>query len=327
MKKVLAMLLALALVLCLGVSAMAEEITINFGYMANYASLWAVLTGINGGYFAEEGLNVKLTEFPDGPHEISAMEGGSIDIAYIGKGAHRLCILGKATIFAPSSVHTTDKMIVSAESGITTLEDLKGKKIGYSAGSSSESTMDSALALAGLTREDVQLYAMDPNYIVSAMSSGNIDVAFTWSPYTFQILEVVEGTTEIPFSNGSINMSSFICMPDYAQDNRDVLVRFSRALYKAMDWGSQHENAETIAQWCAEQTKTEVEANLLQWGDADWYDIATLKAEVADGTMAANYMHVQQDFLNGGNISAEEAVEDASAFVMLDLMAEVLGEL
>ena len=327
MKKVLAMLLALSLVLCLGVSAMAEETTINFGYMPNYASLWAVLTGINGGYFAEEGLTVNLIEFADGPSEIAAMEGGSLDLAYIGKGAHRLCILGNATIFAPSSVHTTDKMIVTAESGIAALEDLKGKKIGYSAGSSSESTMDSALSLAGLTRDDVQLFALDPSYIVSGMMSGDIDVAFTWSPYTFQILEMVEGTSEIAFSNGSINMSSFICLPDYAEANRDILVRFSRALYKAMDWGSKEENADTVAQWCAEQTKTDKDANLLQWGDADWYDIARLKTEVEDGTMAANYLHVQQDFLNGGNITEEEAVEDAGAFVMLDLMAEVLGEL
>ena len=327
MKKILAMLLALALILCLGVSVLAEETTINFGYMPNYASLWAVLTGINGGYFAEEGLTVNLVEFADGPSEIAAMEGGSLDLAYIGKGAHRLCILGNATIFAPSSVHTTDKMIVTAESGIASLEDLKGKKIGYSAGSSSESTMNSALSLAGLTTDDAELFALDPNYIVSAMLSGDIDVAFTWSPYTFQILDMVEGTTEIAFSNGSINMSSFICLPGYAEANRDTLVRFSRALYKAMDWGSKEENAETVAQWCAEQTKTDKDANLLQWGDADWYDIARLKAEVEDGTMAANYMHVQQDFIDGGNITAEEAVEDASAFVMIDLMAEVLGEL
>ena len=38
------------------------------------------------------------------------MEGGSIDLAYIGKGAHTLCIQGRALVFAPSSVHTSDKI-------------------------------------------------------------------------------------------------------------------------------------------------------------------------------------------------------------------------
>ena len=81
-----------------------ETVQLNVAYMPNYASLWSVLTGIDQGFFAEEGLEIKLWEFADGPSEIAAMEGGSIDLAYIGHGAHKLCINGQAKIFAPSSV-------------------------------------------------------------------------------------------------------------------------------------------------------------------------------------------------------------------------------
>ena len=83
-----------------------ETVQLNVAYMPNYASLWSVLTGIDQGFFAEEGLEIKLWEFADGPSEIAAMEGGSIDLAYIGHGAHKLCINGQAKIFAPSSVHS-----------------------------------------------------------------------------------------------------------------------------------------------------------------------------------------------------------------------------
>ena len=89
-----------------------ETVKLNVAYMPNYASLWSVLTAMDQGYFEEEGLEITLWEFADGPSEIAAMEGGSIDLAYIGHGAHRLCINGQATIFAPSSVHSTDKIIV-----------------------------------------------------------------------------------------------------------------------------------------------------------------------------------------------------------------------
>ena len=302
-----------------------EPITLRIAYMPNYASLWAVLSGINGGFFAEEGITVELTEFGDGPSEIAAMEGGAIDLAYIGKGAHRLCILGNATIFAPSSVHTSDTLIVTAESGIETVEDLRGKKIGYSAGSSSESTMNSALALAGLTHDDVELFNLEPGYIVPAMISGTIDVAVTWSPYTFQILESVEGTKEIEFADGSTNMSSWICLPDYAAENRDTLVRFSRALYKAMDWGSNPDNAEQVAGWVAAQCKIDEASALLQWGDAEWFDIPTMKAAIADGTMKAYYEGVQNDMIAGGNIEASDA-RNVEEFVMLDVMEEALNQ-
>ena len=330
MKKFLAIILALAMVLSLGAVAFAAEeepITLRVGYMANYASLWAVMTGINGGFFEDEGITVELTEFGDGPSEIAAMEGGSIDLAYIGKGAHRLCILGNAIIFAPSSVHTTDKLVCSAESGIETVADLAGKKIGYSAGSSSETTLDNALKVAGLTRDDVTLNALDPGYIVPAMISGDIDVAVTWNPYTTMCLEQSEGSYEIEFADGSTNMSSWICLPAYAEENHDTLVRFSRALFKAMDYGADPDHADEVAQWCAEQTATDKEINLLQWGDAHWFNIADIEAALADGTMKGYYEGVQNDMIAGGNITEEEAAEDVGEWVLFDVMQEALDQI
>ena len=105
-KKLIALLLALTLAVSLVACGKKtddnnqDKITLRIGYMPNYASMWAVMTGINGGFFEEEGITVQLIEFSDGPSEIAAMEGDSIDLAYIGKGAHRLCILGSAIIFA-----------------------------------------------------------------------------------------------------------------------------------------------------------------------------------------------------------------------------------
>ena len=301
-----------------------EPITLRIAYMPNYASLWGVLSAMNTGAFEEEGITVELWEFADGPSEIAAMEGGSIDLAYIGKGAHTLCIQGRALVFAPSSVHTSDKIVVTAESGIESIEDLAGKRIAYNSGSSSESTLQSALSQAGLTEADVELFDMDVSYMVSAMVSGTVDVAVAWNPYTTEILNQVEGSKEIEFSNGSINLSSWICLPDYAEENHDILVRFSRALYKGMDYGSNPDNWEQVAQWCADTTKTSLEANLAQTGDATWFDSATLISNMQDGTMEGYYDHLQQDFLDGESITEDEAV-DMSTVVLYDVMREALG--
>jgi NitT/TauT family transport system substrate-binding protein len=306
------------------VTTTADPITLNVAYMPNYASLWAVMTGIEKGYFAEEGITINLVEFADGPSEIAAMEGGSIDLAYIGKGAHKLCILGRAVIFAPSSVHTSDTIVVSGTSGIETLEDLKGKVVAFNSGSSSESTLDSALSLAGLTREDIKANDMDVSYMVSAMMSGSIDAAVAWNPYTSEMVKNVEGAKEIEFSNGSINLSSWICLPEYAENNHDILVRYSRALYKAMDYASDSAHWEEVAQWCANQSKTSLESNLAQTGDATWFDSATLSADLQDGTLVGYYEHLQQDFLNGETITASDA-KDVNEFVLFNVMQESLG--
>ena len=330
MKKLTALLLALLMVVSLAAcgepkDTNEEKITLRIGYMPNYASMWAVMTGINHGEFEAEGITIELTSFQDGPSEIAAMEGGSLDLAYIGKGAHRLCSLGSAIIFAPSSVHTTDKVIVTKESGIKELSDLAGKKIGYNPGSSSETTLDNALKTAGLTRDDVTLNALDPDYMVAAMLSGDLDACVTWNPYSNQILTSKEGSFEIEFTDGSTNMSSWICLPSYAEENRDVLIRFSRALYKAMDWGSKPENAEQVAQWCATETKTDVAAMLAQWGDATWFDIATMKAGISDGSIKKYYEGVQNDMLQGGSIEQGD-VKDASEWVLLDVMKDALNQ-
>lgn len=301
----------------------AEPVTLRVAYMPNYASLWGVMSAIKTGAFEKENIKIELWEFADGPSEVAAMEGGSIDLAYIGKGAHKLPIRGRAKIFAPSSVHTTDSIVVSAASGINSIEDLKGKKVAYNSGSSSEATLNSALTQAKLKREDLKLFDMDVSYMVSAMVSGTVDAAIAWNPYTSEILKQLKGSKEIKFSNGSINMSSWICLPAFAKEHHDVLVRFTRALFEGMDYGSKPENYKQVAEWCAEQSKTSVESNLAQTGDAEWFSKKMIADDLKDGKMKGYYEHVQEDFLKGGAIKPEEKT-DVNNFVLFDVMKEAL---
>ena len=171
MKKLIAVLLALSCML-IGAAAVAE--TLNIAYMPNYGSLWSVETAINKGYFEEEGLTINLVEFADGPTIIAAMESGSIDMGYIGQGAHKLCINGRASIFALSHISNGDALI--GGKGITTVEDLKGKVVAYSSGTSSEDILKNSLDKAGMTMDDIKAMDMDASAIVTAMLSGGVDI-------------------------------------------------------------------------------------------------------------------------------------------------------
>lgn len=284
------------------------------------------MTGIDQGFFAEEGLEITLWEFADGPSEIAAMEGGSIDLAYIGHGAHKLCINGQATIFAPSSVHSTDRIIVlpsSEVSGVDDIANLKGKKVAYNAGSSSETALNGALAAAGLTMDDIEAYEMDATNMVAAMASGSVDACTAWNPYSNQIMETCEGALELEFATDSVNLSSWICLPGYAEENRDILLRFSRALYKAMAYSSQEENWDYAVGLYATQCAKDKDACMVETGDATWFSADAIKTGIEDGTIQDYYQRQQQMFIDNGDVEGEVPLED---YVMLDLMAEALSE-
>ena len=214
--------------------------------------------------------------------------------------------------------------MVHPDSGIETMEDLKGKTIAFNSGSSSETTYDNALKVAGLTRDDVDGYDMGIDNMVPAMVSGTVDAAVCWNPYSGQILQQVEGAKEIEFSDGSTNISSWICLPKYAEENHDVLVRFTRALFKGMDWGSKSENYEAVAQLCADTIKSNLESQLSQLGDAHWFSLDDIKSGMADGTVESYYKNMQNDFVQAETLTPEEVVEDVSQFVLFDVINEAL---
>ena len=302
-----------------------EIVKLNVAYMPNYASLWSVLTAIDKGYFAEEGLEITLWEFADGPSEIAAMEGGSIDLAYIGHGAHKLCINGRAQIFLPSSVHATDRIIVLPSAGINSAEEianLKGKKVAYNAGSSSETALQGALKVAGLTMDDITAMEMGAENLTTAMLSGSLDACACWSPNSLKIMEEMEGATKLAdnvmFSDNSVSLASWIVLDGYASENADNILAFTKALYKAMDYAADA-NYEEVAGYVAAQTKTDEAGVYAQRGDADWLTGAEVASGAADGTVE-NYYKVQQaNFLASGAVTEEVPVAD---YVMLDNMIE-----
>ena len=349
MKKILALLLALAMVFAFaacgeepaaeseeptaeseapaaeseepaGEEPAVEPITIKVGYMNNYGSLWSVLTAEQMGYMEEQGITLELSSFADGPTIISAMESGSIDIGYIGDGAHKLCAAGNAEIIALSHISNGDAVIGGPN--VTTLEDLAGKTVAYAAGTSSEVILTNALNSVGLTMDDITAMNMDPSAIVTAMLTGDVDACALWSPESLTVLEQVEGATKLAdnmtFSDTSISLASWIAMPDRVESERDMFVRFVTALFKGMDY-SADEHYDEVAEWVADLLAIDYESAYNQRGDAEWLSGKEVYDGIADGTVAGYYELQQELMISSGNLESEVPVEDYVAF---DIMTE-----
>ena len=346
MKKLIAMLLALVMVLSLaacGASAPAPEapkaeepkveapveetpaepevepVTLNVAYMANWGSLWAVATADAKGYFAEEGITIVPSQFEDGPSEIAAMKQGSMDVAFIGPGAHKLCSKGEAQVFLMQ--HMGDGDCVLGLNGLKTLEELKGKKVGYAAGTSSETILTTALASVGLTMEDIEAVSMDATALTTAALSGQVDAVAAWSPMSLTILEKGTDVTDICSNVDFATMASpgsWVVNPDWAAENADVLVRFNRAMFKAMDFASAATTDDAVAQevagYVAKITGLDAESTIAQRYDGSWLNSAQVLEMIESGKLVEYYNNQQVNFGDAaGPLKADE-------FVLTDLM-------
>ena len=349
MKKLLAMLLALAMVLSLAAcgaktdapaateapkaeapateapaeteaaAPAVEPVTLNVAYMANWGSLWAVATANEKGYFAEEGITINLTQFEDGPSEIAAMKQGSMDVAFIGPGAHKLCSKGEAQVFLMQ--HMGDGDCVLGLNGLKTLEELKGKKVGYAAGTSSETILTTALASVGLTMDDIEAVSMDATALTTAALSAQVDAVAAWSPMSLTILDKGTDVTDICSNVDFATMASpgsWVVNPDWAAEHTDVLVRFNRAMFKAMDFAAASTTddavAAEVAGYVANITGLDAESTIAQRYDGSWLNSTQVLEMIESGKLVEYYNNQQVNFGDAaGPLKADE-------FVLVDLM-------
>ena len=298
-----------------------EPATVRVAYMPNLGSAGSLFVGIEQGYFEEVGLTVETFEFQGGPAEIAAMASGDIDISQIGHGAHKLCIQGEAKIFQMD--HTTslsDVVVGNKAKGIETIEDLKGKTVAVSSGTSSEIILEQALARAGMTMDDINTVEMTVDGMTTAMISGQIDAAASWSPNTVTLQNALGDNyvnlgTNADFLDSAIFPSSYICTPEYAEANHDILVRFAQALDKAHDWRAAH--PEEMAKLLAKELDAPEDTMLAAVGEADWQTITEVCGDM--DAIKTVYETQQGIFLDNGTITQNVPVED---YVLFDVMQE-----
>ena len=344
MKKVLSLLLALTMVFSLAAcgnndapadepeapetenNETAETTTLRLAYMPNWGALWAAATAEAKGFFAEEGLTVEMTSIEDAPTEIAAMESGKIDISYIGPGAHKLCSTGNAQVVLLQ--HLGDGDCIIGLKGLKTLEELKGKTVGYAAGTSSETILNVALESVGLTLSDVNAMSMDATALTTAALSGTVDAVAAWAPLSLTILAEAEDATDI-CSNvdfaSLVSPGSWVVNPKWAAENADAMTRFVRAMYKAMDYAAAATTddaiAEEVAGYIAGVIKSDAATVIEQRYTGSWMTSAQVLEAVENGEALRIYSDQQATFIANGALEAEGNLTPEE-FVLTDIMVE-----
>ncbi|WP_328540046.1 aliphatic sulfonate ABC transporter substrate-binding protein [Streptomyces sp. NBC_00344] len=238
----LAFLLSLSLSACSG-SASEDDSTVRFGYIGDYNGAGLLAIADKQGLWKKAGLTAQVKAFNNGPVQVQALSAGDLDYGYIGPGAMWLPASGKAKIIAIDTLTYADRVI--GRPGMTSMKDLKGKRVGVPEGTSGDMVLNIALEKAGMTVNDIDKVNMDPSTIVSAFSSGKIDGAGFFYPAIDTIKKKVPGLEEIASTKdtGDAFPTAFVAGNKVPGAKNSKVIK---VLQQANDWRKQHPE-ETIA--------------------------------------------------------------------------------
>lgn len=239
MKKILAVV-TLGLVGLVGSAGAAEKIRIGWVYaMANAP----VIVAEQKGFFKDEGLEVEILSFGDGPVVQQALAAGELDMAYIGAPpVYQWFSNGLDSRILAKVNYGQASVLVSKDSGINTMADLKGKKL---AGVKKGSGMDVLLRGYVLSEsskltpdKDVQIIPMESANMGPSLESKVVDAAFIWEPFTSQY--ELRGDSKVIFDmNKAIpNYPWYVimAMPDALKNKRSAVEKVLKAHKRAVEF-------------------------------------------------------------------------------------------
>jgi sulfonate transport system substrate-binding protein len=247
------------------------------------------------------------SDFTSGPPMLQAMGSGSVDIGGVGDappvfaaaGGEKVTIVGARTA-GPNGA----ALVVPKNSSITSVSQLKGKKIAVAQGSSANYHILTVLNKAGLTTKQVTLDYLQPADALAAFNSGHVDAWDIWSPYIEQI--TVQNGAKILAngsgygSNYSFEVASQAALADKAK--AAAIGDYLKILNQAYVWSDTH-----TATW----------AKL--WGDATGLpatvmnkaatDAAT-KPAVINSSVIADEQQLVTNFYKAGLIPTQVKMSD-----------------
>lgn len=196
------------------------------------------IVAMEEGMFSKNGLNITQSNFTSGKQALNAVLGGAAQIATTAEAPTTAAAMAKQPIAFVARMEYSDlKTLTSASANIGVAEDLKGKKIAFTAGSGSEVYTMALLAKAGLTSDDVELVNLRPQDMLPAMASGSIDAYNTWEPHISNgVKALTDMVTQLDTSGVYSETFNIVVMQDYLEANPELVKAFLSSLIEAEGW-------------------------------------------------------------------------------------------
>jgi sulfonate transport system substrate-binding protein len=215
---------------------------IRIGYQKNGVLVIARQQATLEQHFASQGIAVKWVEFSSGPPMMEAMNVGSIDYGAVGDAPPVFAQAAGANIVyaAGQPITNGQGILVQANSPIRSIADLKGKRVGFTKGSSAHNIIVQVLEKAGLGYGDITPVYLTPPDAGPAFANGSIEAWSIWDPYfaigeTKQNGRVLVNASEITKTN-----SFYIANRDFAKTHDAVLQQIIDVTSTTAKWAETH---------------------------------------------------------------------------------------
>ena len=222
--------------------ASSEHITIRF---ADQPGFIPVLVAQEKGFFDEQlsayNASVELIEYTGGGPAINeSFVAGEIEYAIIGDlpvaSANANGIDTKIIAYSATK-GGDDVLVVRSDSGIESVADLKGKKIGVAVGQISHGELIKILQNAGLTENDVEIVNLSNTDSIAALTAGEIDAAQNYLTVVASAIENGAELSTIANAEGlGFSNIVFAARGDFARENPEITVAVLKALQQAVDY-------------------------------------------------------------------------------------------
>lgn len=187
---------------------------------------------------------VVFSTFTSGPPQVEAATAGKIDFAITGNTPPIFGAASNAKVKVVSAYDgggVGDQVLVFEDSPITSVGELRGRKIAVGKGSSAHGHILAQLKNAGLTPSDVELVYLQPADALSAFQQREVDAWAIWDPYTAQAAQQLPvrsiGEAKDVTNGYWFGIASDQALADARRNTalQDFLVRFEKAAAWAKD--------------------------------------------------------------------------------------------
>lgn len=149
------------------------------------------------GFFAKHGVEVELKWF-EYMASMDAFAAGQVDGVCVANGdALVLTATGARNIMVLVNDFSNGNDKIVAAPGISSVKELKGKKIGVELGLVSHLLLINALKENNMSEKDVTLVNVPTHQTAQVLASGDVDAIVAWQPNSGQALKSVHGSTAI----------------------------------------------------------------------------------------------------------------------------------
>lgn len=217
----------------------AQAETLRIGYQKYGTLVLLKAKGTLEKRLAEQGVEVKWTEFPGGPQLLEGLNVGSVDFGVTGEtppvfaqaaGADLLYVAHEPP--AP----TGEAILVPKDSPIKSVAELKGKKVALNKGSNVHYLLVRALEDAGLKYGDITPVYLPPADARAAFERGSVDAWVIWDPFQSAAEKQLQARTLRDGSGLVDNHQFYLATRTYAEQHPQVVGALVEEIRGVGEW-------------------------------------------------------------------------------------------